>query len=110
MTRPTKIRERLPQWPGDLVPNAGSYGLGDTFMSGKPPGHAVLEEASSRVAPTGKKFVEMQVSFAGRNEVSRLTADAQDADRLTTILNRNSGQTLDYIANLEFTENCGKGS
>ena len=96
------IRKRFPHWPGDLVPNAGSYGPDDKFMSGKPSGRAVLEEVSSRDAPAGKKSVEMKVNFAGRNEVSRLTADAQDADRLMAILNENKRKTLDHIGNLEF--------
>lgn len=95
------IRERLLHWPGDIT-NVGSYGRGDTLQSGKPPGHAVLEKATSRDAPTGKKFVEMRVSFDGRSEVSRLTADAQDADQLTAILNNNKGQNLNSIANLIF--------
>jgi len=95
------IRERFLHWPGDIK-NVGSYGRGDTLQSGKPPGHAVLEKATSIDAPTGKKFVEMQVSFDGRSEVSRLTADAQDADQLTAILNNNKGQNLNSIANLIF--------
>src|SRR5436853_1157581 len=98
-----KIRQRFPHWPGDLT-HIGSYGRGDGLHGGTPPGHAVLEEATLKDAPTGKTFVEMRVRFNGRREVSRLTTDKQDADRLIAFLNDNKGQTLDNIAHLDFAE------
>jgi hypothetical protein len=67
----------------------------------KPPGDAILEEVTSSDAPTGKKFIDMRVRFEEHSEVSRLTADVQDADRLIAVLNSNKGQKLESIANLE---------